>query len=132
MVTKVKPFDAAEYLDNEEVIAAYLQDALEDDDPDVFLLAVADVVKARSMTRVSRDSGLGRESLYKTIRPGSRPGFATITRLLGALGVKLRAVPARKTVPAQKTATRTAAKTVRSTKPDKPSATRKSTRRTAR
>ena len=63
MVTKVKEFDAAEYLDNEEVIAAYLQDALEDDDPDVFLLAVADVVKARSMARVSGDSDLGRESL---------------------------------------------------------------------
>lgn len=63
MVTKVKEFDAAEYLDHEEVILAYLQDGLEDDDPDVFLLAVADVVKARSMARVSGDSDLGRESL---------------------------------------------------------------------
>lgn len=63
MATKTRQFDAAEYLDNEEVIAAYLQDALDDDDPDVFLLAVADVVRARSMTRVSKDSGLGRESL---------------------------------------------------------------------
>ncbi|MEV8518797.1 addiction module antidote protein [Dyella marensis] len=122
MATKTRQFDAAEYLDNEEVIAAYLQDALDDDDPDVFLLAVADVVRARSMTRVSKDSGLGRESLYKTIRPGSRPGFATVTRLLGALGVKLAAVPARKSVPAQKVAAKAAAKPARKAKAGRPAA----------
>lgn len=55
MIAMVKTFNAAEFLDNNEVIAAYLQDALEDDDSDVFLLAVADVVKARSMTRVAED-----------------------------------------------------------------------------
>lgn len=120
MATRIKPFDAAQYLDNEEVIAAYLQDALEDDDPDVFLLAVADVVRARSMTRVAKDSGLGRESLYKTIRPGSRPGFATVTRLLGALGVKLAAVPARTSAPAQKVLAKAGAKPVRKTKSEKP------------
>ena len=122
MATKTRQFDAAEYLDNEEVIAAYLQDALEDDDPDVFLLALADVVRARSITRVSRDSGLGRESLYKTIRPGSRPGFATVTRLLGALGVKLAAVPARTSAPAQKVAAKAAAGPARKAKPVKPAA----------
>ncbi|MGO4502866.1 MULTISPECIES: addiction module antidote protein [unclassified Dyella] len=63
MTATVKTFDAAVFLDNDEVIAAYLQDALEDGDMDVFLLAVADVVKARSMTRVAEESGLGRESL---------------------------------------------------------------------
>ena len=93
MTVTVKTFDAAEFLDNDEVIAAYLQDALEDENPDVFLLAVADVVKARSMTRVAEASGLGRESLYKALRPGAKPGFATISRLLGALGVRFKAVP---------------------------------------
>ncbi|MBT2119793.1 putative addiction module antidote protein [Dyella sp. LX-66] len=126
MNTKVKEFDAADYLDNEEVIAAYLQDALEDGDPNVFLLAVADVVKARSMTQVSQDSGLGRESLYKTIKPGARPGFATVTKLLGALGVKLQAVPARKAAaarkaaPAQKVAAKQDAARTRKAKPAKP------------
>ncbi|WP_243049012.1 addiction module antidote protein [Dyella sp. RRB7] len=88
-----KMFDAAEFLDNDEVIAAYLQDALEDEDPDVFLLAVADVVKARSMTRVAEASGLGRESLYKALRPGAKPGFATMDKLLGALGVRFQVAP---------------------------------------
>lgn len=139
MTSKPKPFDAAEYLDNEEVIAAYLQDALEDDDPNVFLLAVADVVKARSMTRVSRDSGLGRESLYKTIKPGARPGFATVMKLLGALGIKLmpmparRAVSARKAAPARKLAAVTeSAKPARSSKPAKPPARKAAAKRTAR
>jgi len=131
MATKTRQFDAAEYLDNEEVIAAYLQDALDDDDPDVFLLAVADVVRARSMTRVSKDSGLGRESLYKTIRPGSRPGFATVTRLLGALGVKLAAVPARKSAPAQKVAAKAAAKAARKAKAGRPAAAKAAKRKTS-
>jgi len=138
MNTKVKEFDAADYLDNEEVIAAYLQDALEDGDPNVFLLAVADVVKARSMTRLSQDSGLGRESLYKTIKPGARPGFATVTRLLGALGVKLQAVPAtraaaaRTATPAQKVAAKQGAARTRKAKPAKPVAAKAAKKRTTR
>jgi probable addiction module antidote protein len=63
MTETVKTFDAAEFLDNDEVIAAYLLNALEDGDMGVFLLAVADVVKARSMARVAEESGLGRGSL---------------------------------------------------------------------
>lgn len=106
MTAKIKEFDAAEFLDNDEVIAAYLQDALEDSDPDVFLLAMADVVKARSMTRVAEDSGLGRESLYKALRPGAKPGFATIGKLLGALGVRFQIAPkkARRSLRAPKVA----------------------------
>jgi len=98
MTATVKAFDAAEFLDNDEVIAAYLQDALEDENPDVFLLAVADVVKARSMTRVAEASGLGRESLYKALRPGAKPGFATVSKLLAALGVRFKAVPMEKAI----------------------------------
>jgi probable addiction module antidote protein len=102
MTTKVREFDASEFLDNDEVIAAYLQDSLEDNDPDVFLLAVANVVKARSMTRVAEDSGLGRESLYKALRPGAKPGFAMIGKVLGALGVRFEVAPVK--APAKKRA----------------------------
>lgn len=131
MATKTKAFDAAAYLDNEEVIAAYLQDALEDDDPNVFLLAVADVVRARSMTRLARDSGLGRESLYKTIKPGARPGFATVAKLLAALGVRLKVVPARRRRPAKKAVAGDGTKPGRRANPGKPAGARTAGRRVA-
>ncbi len=132
MATKIKDFDAAEYLDNEEVIAAYLQDALEDEDPNVFLLAVADVVKARSMTRLAKDSGLGRESLYKTIKPGARPGFATVAKLLGALGIQLKAVPAKKTRPVKKVVLKRGAKQVGKVAPNPPAVVKTTGKRIAR
>ena len=62
MKTKFKPFDAADYLTGEETIAEYLTAALEDPNPDMFLVAVRDVARARGMTQLAKDSGLGRES----------------------------------------------------------------------
>jgi len=86
---KVAPFDASEYLDDEEVIAEYLTAALEDPDPEVFLIAVANVAKARGIAKVAQDSGLGRESLYKALAPGAKPRYETVRKLMDALGVKL-------------------------------------------
>ena len=86
------PFDASDYLDNEEVIAEYLTVALEDPDPDAFLMAVGDVAKARGIATIAANAGLGRESLYKTLKPGAQPRFDTVRRLLAALGVKLDVV----------------------------------------
>jgi probable addiction module antidote protein len=83
------PFDASDYLDSEETIAEYLRAALENPDPDAFLTAVRDVAKARGISRVAAEAGLGRESLYKALKPGAHPRFDTMRRLLGALGVKL-------------------------------------------
>ena len=89
---ELAPFDASDYLDSEEVIAEYLAVALEDPDPDAFLAAVSDVAKARGMTDVAAHAGLGRESLYKALRPGAQPRFDTVRRLLTALGVRLDVV----------------------------------------
>ena len=83
------PFDAGDYLDNEVTIAEYLAAALENPDQDAFLVAVRDVAKARGIADVAARAGLGRESLYKTLKPGARPRFDTVRRLLAALGVKL-------------------------------------------
>lgn len=69
-------FDAAEYLDSDEAIAAYLNEAMKDGDPDLLLSALSDIARARGMTKIAEDSGLGRESLYKALRPGAKPGFA--------------------------------------------------------
>lgn len=86
---KISKFDVTEHLDNEEVIAEYLAAALEDPDPDVFIAALADIAKARGITQLAKDTGLGRESLYKTLAPGSKPRFETIVKISKALGVPL-------------------------------------------
>jgi probable addiction module antidote protein len=87
------PFDASDYLDNEETIAEYLSAALEDPDPNAFLVAVRDVAKARGIATVARQAGLGRESLYKTLKHGAQPRFETVRKLVEALGVKLDIAP---------------------------------------
>ncbi len=91
--SRFAPFDVAEYLDNDEVIAEYLTAAMEDPDPDVFLAALGDVAKARGMAQIARETGLGRESLYKALSSGAHPRYDTIKAVLGALGVKLSIVP---------------------------------------
>ena len=92
-MTQFAPFDAVDYLDNEETIAEYITAALEDPNPDVFLSAVRDVARARGMAQLARDAGLGPESLYKALTPGAKPRYDTVLKLLHALGVKLSASP---------------------------------------
>ena len=86
---KLTKFDAADYLDSDEAIAEYLTAALEDANPDVFLAAVSDVAKARGMATIAKESGLGRESLYKALAPGAKPRYETILKVLHGLGVKV-------------------------------------------
>lgn len=90
-MTKFTPFDAADYLDNDETIAAYLTAALEDEDPNIFLVAVKDVARARGMTQLAKDTGLGRESLYKALAPGAKPRYDTLLKVVRALGISLQA-----------------------------------------
>jgi probable addiction module antidote protein len=87
-------FDIAEYLDDEIVIAEYLSAAAADENPDVLLGALGDVAKARGMGEISRRSGLGRESLYKSLVVGAKPRHETIQAVLLALGMKFAVVPA--------------------------------------
>jgi probable addiction module antidote protein len=85
----VAPFDASEYLDNREVIAEYLGAALEDRNTDVFLHAVADVAKARGISKVAKAAGLGRKSLYEALAPGANIRYDTVRKVLDSLGVRL-------------------------------------------
>lgn len=89
MPVEYDPFDIAEHLDSEEMIAGYLSAAAEDEDPNVLLAALAHAVKARGMMQVAKDAGLSRESLYKALKPGAHPRFETVRAVLRALGVKL-------------------------------------------
>ena len=88
---KLLPFDATRYLTDDEAIAEYVTAALETDDPDLLLAALGDLARARGMTRVAKDAGLGRESLYKALSPGARPRFETVLKIARALGFKLSA-----------------------------------------
>lgn len=94
MTIDYSTFDASNYLDNEEVVAEYLTAAAEDENPDVLLRALSEVAKARGMSQVAAAAGLGRESLYKALAPGSHPRFETISAVLRALNVRLAVVPA--------------------------------------
>ena len=86
---KITEFDPSAYLENEETIAEYLSAALEEDDPGVFLAAVGHVAKARGMSVIAKESGLGRESLYKAFSPGAKPRYETVQKVLHTLGVKI-------------------------------------------
>jgi probable addiction module antidote protein len=83
------PFDVADYLDSDEVIAEHLTAAAEDPNPEVFLAALGDVAKAKGMAQIAKDAGLGRESRYKTFGAGAHPRYETVSAVLRALGVKL-------------------------------------------
>ena len=86
-----QPWDAAEYLETEEDMAAYLEAALEEGDTALVAAALGDIAKARGMTQIAQETGLGRESLYKALSPGGNPEFATILKVVRALGLRLHA-----------------------------------------
>ena len=90
---KLVAFDAARYLDDDEAIAEYMTAVLETHDPDLLLLALSDVARAKGMAQVARDAGLSRESLYKALSGERSPGFDTILKVMGALGLQLHAKP---------------------------------------
>jgi probable addiction module antidote protein len=90
---KLIEFDAARYLNDDEAIAEYMTAVLETNDPDLLLLALSDVARAKGMAQVAKDAGLGRESLYKALAPGAKPRFETVMKVARALGVKFTAQP---------------------------------------
>ena len=88
-VQKLKAFDITSHLDSEEAMAEYLSQVLEDGDNDEFIRALGHIAKAKGMATVAKDSGLGRESLYKALSAGSKPRFDTISKVINALGLKI-------------------------------------------
>lgn len=92
-MAKTSAWDAAEYLDSPEGIAAYLEGALADGDPQLFAAALGDVARAIGMTELSRQTGLSRESLYRSLSADGNPELATVVKVLAAFGVQLSARP---------------------------------------
>ena len=91
--TKTSKYDIAEHLRTPEEMAAYLEACLEEANGDAAFIAKAlgDIARAKGMTQVARDAGLSRESLYKALSGERTPGFDTILKVVGALGLKLHA-----------------------------------------
>ena len=91
--TKTSRYDVAEHLRNPEEMAAYLEACLEEAKGDAAFIAKAlgDIARAKGMAQVARDAGLSRESLYKALSGKRSPGFDTILRVMGALGLELHA-----------------------------------------
>ena len=90
-VTKTTAWDVTEHLETEEDMAAYLEAAFEEGDPVLIAAALGDIARARGMSQIARDAGLGRESLYKALSKDGNPEFATILKVVSALGLKLHA-----------------------------------------
>lgn len=95
MAPKTKPYDAAEFLTDEETIAAYLTDALETGDPRIIAKALGTVARARGgMAQLAEETGLSREALYRALSDTGNPELATILKVIRALGIRLTATVA--------------------------------------
>ncbi len=90
---KTRPFDVSNYLSDEADIAAYLQVAIEDGDPALLAAALGDIARARGMTQLARDTGLSRESLYKSLSGERAPSSDTLFKVIHAMGFKLTLEP---------------------------------------
>lgn len=89
---ELKKWDAAEHLQTEEDIALYLQACIDEagDDAAYIAKALGTVARARGMTQLAKDTGLGRESLYKALSGEANPSFATVIKVMHALGLKIQ------------------------------------------
>ena len=91
---EVKELDMAELLDSEEVMAGYLAEIFKTGDSKMILSALGDVARARGIASISKQTGLNRESIYKIFRPGAKPRFDTVCKIISALGLKVSIIPA--------------------------------------
>ncbi len=89
--TQTRPWDAAEHLETDADMAAYLEAALEEGDPALVTAALGDIARAKGMAQIARETGLGRESLYKALSSEGNPEFATVLKVVRALGLRFHA-----------------------------------------
>ena len=93
---KLRKWDSAEHLKTEDDMALYLEACLQEAGDAAFIAkALGNIARAKGMTQLSNDTGLGRESLYKALSGEGNPSFATILKVTAALGIQLHAQPMR-------------------------------------
>ncbi len=93
MNVKTRAFDPAAYLKSDLARATYMTEALQTGDPAFIADAVGVLARARGMSKVAKEAGLSRESLYRALSPEGNPEFATILKVMTALHLKLKAAP---------------------------------------
>ena len=93
MAVETKKWDIVEHLNSDERIALFLEAVFEDGAPAVIAAAIGDVARARGMSQVAKDAGLSRENLYRALSEGGNPEFATIVKVVRAIGYDLTVVP---------------------------------------
>ncbi|WPN96590.1 addiction module antidote protein [Pseudomonas sp. MUP55] len=86
-------YEASRFLDDPEAISAYLAHSMEAQDPHILMKALAEVAKAQGVNKVAEAAGVNRESLYKTLKGGSKTRYETVQKLMAALGVELTVRP---------------------------------------
>jgi probable addiction module antidote protein len=94
---KISKFDAANYLKSPQAMADYLSEALATDDPEFICDALDTIARAKGMTQVAKETGLSRESLYKSLSGTTKPEFDTIRKVINSFGLRLVAEPIDKT-----------------------------------
>jgi probable addiction module antidote protein len=91
MALKTSVWDSAELLDSPEAIAAYVEAAFEDGDTALIAHALGVVARARGMTQIAHDAGMSRDAVYKALSRDGNPTLATLSKVMGALGLRLTA-----------------------------------------
>jgi probable addiction module antidote protein len=92
--TVTRPWKSEDHLETAEDIAAYLEAVFEDGNAELIAHALGVVARAKGMTELARRAGLGRQNLYKALSPEGEPAFATVLKVVRALGLKLTVTPA--------------------------------------
>ena len=94
---KLKKWDSAEHLKTDEDMALYFEACLEEAGSDAAFIAKAlgTIARAKGMTQLAKETGLGRESLYKALSGEGNPSFSTILKVISAVGIRLHAEPAK-------------------------------------
>lgn len=95
MPLETTPFDVQDYLGTPEDRAAYIEAALETDDPSFIALALGDIAKARGVSALAKETGISRETIYKTFKAGGNPTIETVGKVARTLGLRLAVVPIR-------------------------------------
>jgi probable addiction module antidote protein/putative addiction module killer protein len=86
-------WDPASHLSTEDDVVAYLEAALQDGDPQLVAAALGDIARAKGLSQIAREAGLGRESLYKSLSSSGNPELATVLKVISALGLQLHVSP---------------------------------------
>lgn len=93
MTIETQKWDITDHLGNDEKIALFLEAVFEDGDPAVIAAAIGDVARARGMSQVAKEAGLSRENLYRALSEGGNPEFATVLKVIRAIGYDLTVIP---------------------------------------